>query len=909
MTRTLTFLLTDIEGSTERWERRPDAMRDALARHDELLHDAVDRSGGRVVKSAGDGLWAVFDDAARAVEAGVTAVRAVETADWGVVGPLHIRVAIHRASVEEVQERGGDFFGAPLNRCARLNEAAHGGQILVTDAVRRAVGTDAAGWDLRALGEHRLRDLRGAERIHQVAHPELPSDFPPIASLDVFPHNLPVQRTSFVGRGPELAELTSLVGEERLVTLTGVGGAGKTRLALALAAELLDLFPDGTWMVELAAVDDPELVVQAVATTLGLREQRGRELIDVLADHVRDRRLLVLLDNCEHLVAVCATLADRLLAASARLHLLATSRERLGVPGEHVRKVGPLPAPEADAPHDPASSDAVRLFLDRAGAVAPDVTVSGDVLGHVARICRRLDGIPLAIELAAARLAVLSPAEIDARLDDRFRLLTGGDRTAIPQHQTLRAAVDWSHELLDETERVLFRRLAVFAGPVGLQGIEVVASDEQLEAEAVLDTLSALVEKSLVTADRSGGTTRYGMLQTVRDYARERLEEAGETDRLSAAHADWVMGCARTLRGRIRVHGFVTSSAVDASQHDVRAALDHFETTDPEVALRLAAEVSVIWWTEGRLEEGRRRLERALGRTGGDVPSGLRARAFAGLALLTASQGDLSDAERYAREVVAAGGAYGTRVTCMWVLGVVSWARGDLDTAVAWHDKGSALAREIGYAYGEEVQLIALARVHRTRGDLNRAEAVLQEAYERYRDDEETVAAAPILDGLARVAYLRGQPDRALGLATDSRRRYEFGGYVEGIASSRTVGAAARLALGDPEGARRELEEALDLFRRMGHGGGLASTLEVSAAVALAEGRPRDAARLLGAVESIREALGERPEGDEPLVGAQLRVELREELDDEVDRLRAEGAGLEGVDAVALATGGGTAAG
>lgn len=901
MTRKLTFLLTDIEGSTDRWERQPDAMREALARHDELLRETVTRWGGRVFKSAGDGLWAVFDDAIGAVAASVAAVRAVETTDWGVVAPLRIRAGLHGATIAEVEERDDDFFGAPLNRCARLVEVAHGGQILVTGVVAEAVGPAGDTWSLRGLGEHRLRDLREAEQVHQVVHPELPADFPPIASLDVYPHNLPVRRTSFVGRGSELAELTRLVREERLVMLTGVGGAGKTRLALGVAAEVVDAFPDGTWMVDLTAVHDEALVPQAVATTLGLREQRGRQLGDVLVDHVRDRRLLLLLDNCEHVVAACARLVDHLLRRSHHLHLLATSRERLGVAGEHVRQVGPLRAPEPETTDDPGSFDAVRLFMDRATAVAPGLAISHEGLRSVARICRRLDGIPLALELAAARLAVLSPAEIEERLDDRFRLLTGGSRTAVAQHQTLRAAVDWSHELLDEAERTLFRRLAVFAGPVTLDGIEEVVSDELLPRAAVLDTLSALVEKSLVTAGRSEGRTRYRMLQTVREYARERLVAAEEAVPLAREHAGWVMRCAEELRSQIRMQGFVTSAGLAASEHDLRAALDHLERTDPQAALRLAAETSVVWWTEGRLAEGRDRLERTLESLDDEVPPGLRARALAGLAMLATSQGDLSVAERYAGEVTEAGGPYGTNVTCLWVRGVVAWARGDLDAAVDWHDRGTALARGIGYRYGEEIHLIALARVHRTRGDLDRAEELLHEAHASYGEADEAPGSAPILDGLARVAYLRGQPDRAAELAERSRRRFDRAGYLEGIASTLTVGAAAALAQGRPDRAGDELGRALEIFQRMGHGGGLASTLEVAAALVLAEGAPGDAARLLGAVESIRQRLGERPEGDEPLVGQRLRADLRAELGDGFDDLRGRGARLTVDDAVAIA--------
>lgn len=896
----LTFLLTDIEGSTQRWERHPDAMRAALARHDELLRRAVEHHGGRVFKSVGDGLWAVFGDPAAAVETALDAVRSIEATDWGEVGPLRIRVGLHLAPVEDVEQRDDDFLGPPLHRCARLTEIAHGGQILVSDTVRQSLEVATAEWRLRALGEHRLRDLREPEVIHQLVHPDLAREFPPLASVDAFPNNLPVQRTSFVGRESEVAELVSLVRDQRLVTLTGVGGAGKTRLALAVAAELLNRFPQGVWVVELAAVHDPELVPQALASALGLREQRGRELVDVVVDYVRDRQLLLLVDNAEHVIAACATLADRLLVSSPRLHLLTTSRERLDLPGEHVRQVGPLSAPEATEVSDSTSSDAVRLFLDRAASVAADLELSADSLHTVARICHRLDGIPLAIELAAARLAVLAPEEIEARLDDRFRLLTGGSRTAMPQHQTLRAAVDWSHDLLDETERTLFRRLGIFAGPVALDGIGQVVTDGRLEPDELLGSLTGLVTKSLVTTDRADGGTSYGMLQTVREYARERLERAGEAVRLSQAHADWVLDAARLLSRATREAPFATSAAVGASEHDVRAALNHLEAVDPQAALRLAVEVANVWFTEGRLGEGRRRLERTLALAGPDIPFGLRARALTWLAMLALSQGDLEVAETAAGEVAEAGGVFGTRVFCLWVLAVVAWARGDLVAPLAWHEQGIELAREIPYAYGEELHLIALSRVHRTRGELDRAEELLHAARAQQQAVDGEISTGPILDGRARVAYLRGDADQAGELALRARREYERVGYVEGITSTLTVEAAAALARQDLEESREALERALGLCQRMGHRGALASTLEVFAALVQAEGRPRDAGRLIGVVESIREELGERPEGDEPLVGPELRRRLPVALGDDFDPARAEGTELAPAEAIEL---------
>jgi predicted ATPase len=380
----------------------------------------------------------------------------------------------------EVERQGGHYFGAPLYRCARLTATAHGGQVVLSAAAAELVrGALPEAASLRDLGEHRLRDLAGPERVFQLGHPDLPADFPALRALDVVPHNLPLQLTSFVGRERELAELAHLLAAHRLVTATGPGGTGKTRLALQAAAEALPDAPDGVWLVELAALADPALVPQAVAVAVGVREEPGRALVATLSDALRPKRLLLVLDNCEHLLEACARLADVLLRACPHLTILATSREALGLAGEAPYRVPSLSLPDA-SPGPPAGalsrSEAVRLFAERAAVVRPGFAVTEDNASAVAAVCARLDGIPLALELAAARVRVLPVEQLLGRLEDRFRLLTGGSRTALERHQTLRAAVDWSYGLLTEPERRLFDRLAVFAGGFSLEAAESVGA-------------------------------------------------------------------------------------------------------------------------------------------------------------------------------------------------------------------------------------------------------------------------------------------------------------------------------------------------------------------------------------------------------------------------------------------------
>jgi predicted ATPase/class 3 adenylate cyclase len=487
--RLLTFLFTDIEGSTRLWEADADAMRASLARHDEILATAcVD---GDLFKHTGDGVCAAFDAPTAALRAAAAAQRALADEPWATADPIRVRMGVHTG---EAEYRDGDYFGVALNRTARLMDAAHGGQVVVSASTGALVDPAADGVALRDLGEHRFKDLRERERVFEMGIDGLERAFPPLRSLETYATNLPVQLTSFVGRSAELAEVSALLGESRLVTLTGVGGVGKTRLAVQAAAETIDHYPDGVWLVELAPITDPGLVLGQAAAALGVREEPGRPLEDVLVDRLHDRTLLVVLDNCEHLIDEAAKLAERLLRAVPGLTLLATSREGLGIGGERLWQVPSLTRQGAQA-------DAMSLFVERARMVRPGFRLDADTTDTVAAICARLDGIPLAIELAAARLRVFTVTQVAERLGDRFRLLTGGSRTALPRQRTLEATMDWSYDLLAEREQTLLRRLSVFAGGFTFDAAEEVCGGDPLDRAEVLDLLTHLIDTSLVTVD------------------------------------------------------------------------------------------------------------------------------------------------------------------------------------------------------------------------------------------------------------------------------------------------------------------------------------------------------------------------------------------------------------------------
>src|SRR6516225_8299379 len=449
----------------------------------------------------------------------------------------------------------GDYIGLDLHRAARICSVGHGGQILVSETVKVLISpdppADASVWD---LGVHRLKDLRDPEHLFQVVHPDLAADFPSLKSLDARPNNLPIQLTSFIGREREKAEVGRLLFISHLVTLTGSGGAGKTRLALQVAAEGLEEFPDGVWFVELAALSDPNLVLKAVASVLSGLEQPGPVMTETLADSLRGKSMLVVLDNCEHLVEVCAHLADALLRGCPNLRILATSREALGVTGETVWRVPSLSVP--DPQHLPPLDgfkeyDAVRLFIDRAVASDPQFAVTISNAPAVAQVCHRLDGIPLALELAAARVRVLAVEQIATRLDDRFRLLTGGSRTAVLRQRTLRATMDWSFDLLSQEERALLRRLSVFAGGWSLEAAEAICSGNGVAASDILDLLTQLVDKSLVITETQSGEARYRLLETVRQYGWERLVESKEAAKIRTRHRNWYLEFAERAEPRL----------------------------------------------------------------------------------------------------------------------------------------------------------------------------------------------------------------------------------------------------------------------------------------------------------------------------------------------------------------------
>jgi predicted ATPase/class 3 adenylate cyclase len=538
-TGAVTFLFTDIEGSTERWDTHREAMSSAVKCHDLIGRAAMAAHGGYVFKTVGDAFCVAFARPEAAVAAALDFQRALAAEDFTAVGGLRVRASLHVGAAEE---RGGDYFGSTVNRVARLLSIGHGGQTLLSgvmhDLVLGALPQQAS---LRDLGEHRLKDLSRPEYVYQLVAPELASEFPALRSLESLPNNLPLQMTSFVGREREVAKISDLLGAHRLVTLVGSGGIGKTRTSLQVAANLLDGSGNGVWFVELAPLASGEYIPAAVAQALGLSLPPLGDSVENLVKMIKPWDALLVFDNCEHLIEGAARFISAVIRGCPKISVLASSRQALGVAGEMTFRLPSLAVDDGivsvvTSAREAASLPAIALFVDRATATNDSFSLTDENASTVAEICRRLDGIPLAIELAAARVKMLSPRQLHDRLDERFRVLTGGSRDVLPRQQTLRALIDWSHDLLDDRERMHFRRLGIFVNGFTLEAATAIGTSDDLDELDLFDVLSSLVDKSLVLAEPAGDALRYRMLESTRAYAREKLDAAAELDDCALRH-------------------------------------------------------------------------------------------------------------------------------------------------------------------------------------------------------------------------------------------------------------------------------------------------------------------------------------------------------------------------------------
>ena len=779
---TYTFLFSDIEGSTPLWRDHPDAARRAVAWHDSCFAEIVARHSGRIFKSIGDAHCCVFPNAPAALLAAVAIQRQItcppKDDDPGVVLP--VRIALHSGVAEE---RDGDYFGLALSRASRLRDSIHGGQIALTATAAALVdGLLPAGATLRDLGKHRLRDFDEPDAVIQVCHPDLRADFPPLRTGLTVPNNLPRQLSSFVGRDREIAEVSRRLMETPLLTLLGSGGCGKTRLSLQVAEARQNDFPDGVWFADFAPITDPALLPRAVASALRVGEEAGRPLTETLASYLSGRTLLLILDNCEHLIDAVAPLAETLLRAAPHVRVVATSREALGVGGEVAWPVPTLSFPRQEqtgrlTPKRLMQYEAPHLFVERATAAQPAFVVGAAEVEAVATVCRRLDGIPLALEIAASWASVLSVGQIAERIEDRFKLLrAGGSRTALPRQKTLRAAIEWSYDLLEECDRALLRRLSVFSGGWTLESAEAVCATPNDE-EDTLDCLFRLVKKSLIVVEYQAGTTRYRLLETVRQYAQDALATAGETDAFATRHLAHFSAQAKAaqLNGADQKRWL---GKLEAEHDNFRAALGRNAGLQRERA-QLALSLVPFWMVHGHAREAARWVMGLLEEPELELPAGVRAHLHNVNGTLLLSCNDLDAALIQFHAALPLWESTGNdrgKATSLCNLGIVNARSGYYDEAIRHYEEGAALYRQQGAKERLADVLSNQGGVYISSGNYAEARVCLDEALILQQASGDFVGAANALQNMAECLSYTGQLDEALRLCLESLKiRHNIG--------------------------------------------------------------------------------------------------------------------------------------
>jgi predicted ATPase len=925
----------------------------ALARHEALLRKAIESNQGYVFKEVGDAFCAAFTTAPNALQAVVEAQLGLTREDWGEIGSIRVRAALHTGVAEE---RKGDYFGPTLNRVARLLGIGHGGQTLLSEATYELVKEHLLpDISLADLGSHRLRDLSAPERVWQLQHPSLPGSHPPLKSLDCLPTNLAPQVTSFIGREREIAKVKELLSGTRLLTLTGSGGTGKTRLALQVAAEGLEEYPDGVWLAELAPINDPDLVTQTVAEAMTVLEAPGQPILKTLLDSVKGKRCLLLLDNCEHLLEASANLADALLHGCPKLQVLATSREALGIAGESTYRVPSLSVPglhQTQTPEGLIDFESVRLFVERAKAVRSDFEVTPRNAPSLAAVCHRLDGIPLALELAAARVTAMPVEQIETRLDGCFRLLTGGSRTAMPRQQTLRALIDWSYDLLNDQERTLLSRISVFQGGWRLESAEEVCVGGGVEKHDVLDLLSSLVGKSLVVYIENEGVARYRLLETVRQYALDRQEESGQADALREKHLNHFLAFAHQaashLKGADQAEWF---RRLDEEHENLRTTLQRsVANVESSADLQLCGDLMRFWMTRGFLSEGRVWSERALNKEAGLRRTKERAVALGAAGVIAWMQGDYPEARSRHEEALSIRRELGDQsgiAASLGNLGLVAMDASDYPGAQAFHVESLRIRRELGDPWSISASLNNLGLVELRLGSLQFARDCFEESLTLCKETGDVRGIASAFNNLGIAAYDQGDYVGSklyceegltvsrqigdfvrtavalnnLGIVAYEQHNFELAlAYLEeglairkeigdrwGIATSHHNLGSVAFQVGD-YGAAQELErKSLAIREEIGDRVGIITSLESFASLALKGDKPQLAATLWGAADKLREDLNAPlPENKREGRNRECTEALQTLGDVAFDTAKANGRALELKGAIALALDGPT---
>jgi predicted ATPase/class 3 adenylate cyclase/DNA-binding CsgD family transcriptional regulator len=815
---TVTFLFADLEASTRLLEWLGDRYQHVLGDYRRILRTTLSEYHGKEIDTQGDALFAAFVRATDAMVAAVSVQRQLSGHHWPEGVEVRARIGLHTG--EPLTTHTG-YVGMDVPLAARICHAGYGGQILLSETtrnlVRSALPDDV---QLRDLGAYRLKDMPEEEHLYQACVGDLPSTFPPLRAVGNPTHNLPRALTRFVGREHEVAEIRRLLSTTPLLTLTGAGGSGKTRLALESASGVLDQYEDGAWLVQLDSLINPDLVPQVVAAALGIREEPHRTLTDTIARALGPKSLLLVLDNCEHLLDACARLVQGLLQAAPNLRILATSREPLSVAGEVLWSVPTLSVPTGSATPIAGhllSYDAVKLFVDRATSVRSTFTVNDASVASVAEICRQLDGIPLAIELAAARVPMLTVEQIASRLSDRFDFLTTGSRSALPRHRTLRAAMDWSYDLLPPLERVLLQRISVFAGGWTLDAAEAICAGGPIGGGEVLDLLAQLIHKSLVMVDSADAVAaRYRLLETVRQYAGEKLVASDEAILVRARHRDWFLHLAEQAEPQLRgPHQAAWLERVAAELDNLRAAMEWCGNLEGDslLGLRIATSLGLFWAVRAYLREGRQWLERMMARTP-DAPTPLRARALD------------------------------------WI-GVLAWWQGEVAAVKGPCERALAISRAVDYRWGSALALHQLAHVAQTEGDAGKAVQMMEDSVNLFREDSEPWGLAYSLNCLGDLARIQGRLDRAGTLLEEAIAIWRRIDNIWGLGISLHNLGHVVLRGGEPDRTEALFAESIAHFRATEATPGMIFCLAGLAGAAARRGQLQRAARLFGAADAL----------------------------------------------------------